>query len=52
MIVLIIATNTQLKGRKCLVNLSHEGKKKESWDNCLEKRESKREEKENVIGSF
>ena len=48
---MIIATNTQLKGRKFLVNLSHEGKKREGRDNCLEKRESKREEKEDGIGS-
>lgn len=51
MIVLIIATDTQLEGRKLSVNLSHEGKKREGWDNCLEKREPKGEEKEDGIGS-
>lgn len=45
MIGLIIAANTQLKGRKFLVSLSPEGKKRGGWDNCLEKRESMKEEK-------
>lgn len=51
LIGLVIAKNTQLKGRKFLVNLSHEDKTTKGWENCPEKRESKMEEKEDGIGS-
>lgn len=39
----------RLKGKKILVNLSHEGQKRGGLENCLERTEAKREENQDGV---